>query len=70
MGPTWGPSGADKTQVGPILAPWTLLSGVLRRFYNEARLYFAIIWKSDERNTPFTNYETRVLWVFTLNDFC
>ena len=28
MGPTWGPSGADRTQVGPILAPWTLLSGL------------------------------------------
>ena len=27
-GPTWGPSGADRTQVGPMLAPWTLLSGV------------------------------------------
>ena len=24
MGPTWGPSGADRTQVGPMLAPWTL----------------------------------------------
>ena len=29
MGPTWGPSGADRTQVGPMLAPWTLLSGVV-----------------------------------------
>ena len=28
MGPTWGPSGADRTQVGPVLAPWTLLSGI------------------------------------------
>ena len=28
MGRTWGPSGADRTQVGPMLAPWTLLSGV------------------------------------------
>ena len=28
MGPTWGPYGADRTQVGPILAPWTLLSGI------------------------------------------
>ena len=28
MGPTWGPSGADRTQVGPMLAPWTLLSWV------------------------------------------
>ena len=25
MGPTWGPSGADRTQVGPMLPPWTLL---------------------------------------------
>ena len=24
MGPTWGPSGADRSQVGPMLAPWTL----------------------------------------------
>ena len=29
IGPTWGPSGADRTQVGPMLAPWTLLSGLL-----------------------------------------
>ena len=27
MGPTWGPPGANRTQVGPMLAPWTLLSG-------------------------------------------
>ena len=38
IGPTWGPSGADRTQVGPILAPWTLLSGMLsfRRFTETA----------------------------------
>ena len=29
MGPTWDPSGADMTQVGPMLALWTLLSGNL-----------------------------------------
>ena len=29
MRPTWGPSGADRTQVGPMLASWTLLSGRL-----------------------------------------
>ena len=27
MGPSWGPSGADRTQMGPMLAPWILLSG-------------------------------------------
>ena len=29
MGPTWGPSGAARTQVGLMLSPWTLLSGHL-----------------------------------------
>ena len=28
MGPTKGPHGADRTQVGRMLAPWTLLSGL------------------------------------------
>ena len=27
MGPTWGPSGANRTQVGPMLAPLILLYG-------------------------------------------
>ena len=26
MGPIWGPTWADRTQVGPMLTPWTLLS--------------------------------------------
>ena len=26
MGPKWGPPWGDRTQVGPMLAPWTLLS--------------------------------------------
>ena len=30
MGPTWGPPGADRTKVGPMLAPWSLLSGMLQ----------------------------------------
>ena len=29
MGPTSGPSGADRTQVGPMLAPLILLSGMV-----------------------------------------
>ena len=27
MGPTWGSPGSCRPQMGPILAPWTLLSG-------------------------------------------
>ena len=30
MGPTWDPSGSCRPQMGPMLAPWTLLSGVIR----------------------------------------
>ena len=30
MGPTWGPSGADRTQVGPMLVPGILLSGMIQ----------------------------------------
>ena len=29
MGPTWGLPGADRTQVAPMLATWTLLAGCL-----------------------------------------
>ena len=38
MGTTWGPSGSDRTKVYPILAPWSLLSGVVYlRSETEAR---------------------------------
>ena len=33
MGPTWGPSGADRTQLGPILSPWTLPPGLVTEIY-------------------------------------
>ena len=41
MKPIWGPPGADRTQVSPMLPPWTLLSGthfcswVISVHYNE-----------------------------------
>ena len=41
MGPTWGPSGADRTQVGPMMAPWTLLSGMVCKFKKECFAYFS-----------------------------
>ena len=34
MGPTWGPPGDDRTQVGPMLAPWALLSGYVPGTYH------------------------------------
>ena len=29
MGSTWGPPGSCQLQMGPMLAPWTLLSGII-----------------------------------------
>ena len=40
MGLTWGPSGADRTQVGPMLAPWTLLTGCPRLSLVNDGLFF------------------------------
>ena len=37
-----GPSGADSTQVGPMLAPWTLLSGTFKSKFNN---YVIIQWR-------------------------
>ena len=34
MGPTWGPSGSCRPQMGPMLAPWILLSGLIYGWTN------------------------------------
>ena len=57
IGPTWGPPGADRTQVGPILATWTLLSAGIHLsaqnsimsleclvIYNHTEVIFDCIW--------------------------
>ena len=43
MEPTWGPSGADRTQVGPMLAPWTLLSGMFFTYLRQVTTQLAIL---------------------------
>ena len=37
MGPTWGPSGTCRPQMGPMLAPWTLLSGYIHIYMQQIR---------------------------------
>ena len=39
MGPTWDPPGSCRPQMGPMLAPWTLLSGVIGGWYNVEYIY-------------------------------
>ena len=47
MGQSWGPSGTDRTQVGPMLAPWTLLS-VLLQYPNHPRvLCLVYTWNTE-----------------------
>ena len=40
MGPTWGPIGADRYQVGPMLSSWTLLSGGILFTYVTMRKWY------------------------------
>ena len=44
MGPTWDLPGADRTQVGPMLAPWTLLSGVAQQATPRTTAALFITW--------------------------
>ena len=45
MRSTWGPSGADRTQVGPMLAPWDLLSGYPKYSLKICVLQKSYIWR-------------------------
>ena len=49
MGPTWGPAGADRTQMGPMLAPWTLLYGMVLPYWGLCCDMWAI-WDSSKYN--------------------
>ena len=41
-GANMGPSGADRTQVGPMLSPWTLLSGYVSTSCGICGIYFQV----------------------------
>ena len=52
MGPIWGPSGADRTQVGLMLAPWTLLSGIESQITNNSTVLFNSLFSLTSNKTP------------------
>ena len=62
MGPTWGPSGADRTQVGPVnLAIWdvVLVYGLYWLFYPYSSRSFHCQWASPGvgvTKAPFVNF--------------
>ena len=52
MGPTWGPPGSYRPQMGPMLAPWTLLSGINRSIIEwHSGLDKLILWLSNTTNS-------------------
>ena len=59
MGPTWGPSGADRTQVGPMLAPWILLSGDAPPHVNISFCLFPGVWLYDRVYFLYVNYKEK-----------
>ena len=61
MGPSWGPPGSCRTQMGPILAPWTLLSGNvngiisrshLNKCYRQSRAVISFAWIIPSHEPP------------------
>ena len=42
MVPTWEPPVADRTQVGPTLVPWTLLSGMLTHHQLDTKEHISV----------------------------
>ena len=45
MGPTWGPPGSCRPQMGPMLAPWTLISGFVLRYQTVNTLWKWLVWQ-------------------------
>ena len=67
MGPTWGPSGADRTQVGPMLASWTLLSGSVSQYidsyiYVTCSFIITFITRGDESKCQTTEIWPTKSW--------
>ena len=44
MGPTWGPPGSCRPQMGPILGPWILLSGTSSALDQTCLLKMIYVW--------------------------
>ena len=53
MGPTWGPPGSCRPQMGPMLAPWTLLSGM---FVDAVIDVIQMSWACDTTRHNITRY--------------
>ena len=66
MGPTWDPPGSCRPQMGPMLAPWTLLSGLI--------LFLWMLWSSQWHCQPGTfqhgNSLSLFRWIYHCAVYC
>ena len=66
MWPTWGPPGADRTLVGPMLAPWTLLSRISRNWiYAKINIFISYVEHRSQIPLEFKSRVTLKLDVWT-----
>ena len=63
MGPTWGPPGSCRPQLGPMLAPWTLLSGYCLVSFISFRI------TSPSMISPLSVKQHLKMWVNVLHGF-
>ena len=61
MGPTWGPPGDDMTQVGPMLAIWTLLSAVVFEVFEVSDSLISLRPRQNGRH--FTDDNTKCIFL-------
>ena len=62
MGPTWGPPGAARTQVGPMLATRTLLSGHISLIRKLAFTTLMVIWGREQIAYYNVSTTTKLTW--------
>ena len=64
MGSTWGPPEADRTQVGPMWATWTLLPGLPFKYMDQSEQSGAVAWNEmfKQKITPWACTVHKWLW--------
>ena len=70
MGPTWGPPGSCQPRVDPMLAPWTLLSGILKPVWNvphfSGNIYWCIFVKKFYKFVPKGQIVQKLTWLLKM----
>ena len=63
MGPTWGPPGSCWPQMGPMLAPWTSLSGYTPFDYTSAVYMTALVCQQQRWCRIYMSVNLTALWL-------